>query len=68
MVLNTIILEALKDIAKSERLSESFKSFSLSLKPKIRKFEGNKKKKGFPTSKAEIELFLEGLMKYLNKE
>lgn len=68
IVLNTLLMEVLRDFSQSLKIAELFKAFSLSLKPKIRKFEGTKKKKGFPTSKAEIELFLEGLVKYLGKE
>lgn len=60
-------MEVLRDIARSDRVAEAFKTYSLSLKSTVpRKTEG-KKKKGFPTSKAEIELFLEGLLRYLAK-
>jgi hypothetical protein len=44
----------LKEIARSDGLSATFKSYSLSLKPRVRKAEGGRKKKGFPTNKGEI--------------
>lgn len=53
ILMNNLVVEVLKEIASRDKLSAAFKSYSLSLKPKVRKAEG-KKKKGFPTTKAEI--------------
>lgn len=52
IALNNMIMEILKEIAVSDKLSTSFKEYSLKIKPRVRKAEGGKKKKGFPTSKA----------------
>ena len=69
LLLSGLLVEVLKDIALSPQVTSGFKAYSLSLRPRVRKVEGpKKKKKGFPTSKAEIELFLDGLVKYLHKE
>lgn len=67
ILMNNLVVEVLKEIAGSDKLSTAFKTYSLSLRPKVRKSDG-RKKKGFPTTKAEIEHFLEGLIKYLEKE
>lgn len=49
-MLNNLILELLKEIASSDKLTDTFKGYSLSLRPRVKRVEG-KKKKGFPTSK-----------------
>lgn len=45
----------LKDIAKSNNLSSGFKNYSLAVRPRVKKVDaGKRRKKGFPTDKAEI--------------
>lgn len=51
LIFNTLLLQVLKDIATTNKMANSFKTYSLSLKPKVRKSEGGKRKKGFPTTK-----------------
>jgi len=52
--MNTLIMELLREIATSDIITLAFKEYSLSLRPRVRKADNTKKKKGFPTSKAEI--------------
>jgi len=58
IILNTLLHEALKEIAKSERLKGSFQAYSLSLRPQVVQKIEVTRKKGFPTGKGEIVAFL----------
>lgn len=62
-------MEVLHDVARSKLLTAAIKQFYNHSKPKVRRTsEGQKKKKGFPTDKKEIDLFLHNFTSFLVKE
>ena len=52
IIMNNLVMDLLKEIACSDSMTQAFKNFTLASKPRVRRAETTKKKKGFPTSKA----------------
>ena len=67
-ILSSLAIELLRQFTSSERLIASIKQYSESVKLKVRKADGVRRKRGFLTDKREVQLFLQNIINYIINE
>ena len=51
MVLGSLAMDFLKEVTESNSLTKTIRMYAFSRRPKVRKGDSTRKKKGFPTDK-----------------